>query len=48
VCIFESRLHAGAKVLVGGSNRTVPLQPLSVSGDLGVNLAVGVTGLRLQ
>lgn len=39
---------AGANVLVGGSNRTVSLQPLSVSGDVGVNLAVGVAGLRLQ
>lgn len=39
---------AGANVLVGGSNRTVSLQPLSVSGDVGVNLAVGVAGLRLN
>jgi hypothetical protein len=39
---------AGANVLVGGSNRTVSLQPLSVSGDLGVNLALGVAGLRLR
>jgi hypothetical protein len=38
----------GANVLVGGSNRTVSLQPLSVSGDIGVNLALGVAGLRLR
>lgn len=38
----------GANVLVGGSNRSVSLQPLSVSGELGVNLALGVAGLRLR
>jgi hypothetical protein len=38
----------GANVLVGGSNRTVQLQPLSVQAQAGVNLAVGVAGLTLQ
>jgi hypothetical protein len=38
---------AGANVLVGGSARTVSLQPLSVEGQTGVNLAVGVSGLKL-
>jgi hypothetical protein len=37
----------GANVLIGGSNRTVALQPLSVSGQLGLNLALGVASLRL-
>jgi hypothetical protein len=37
----------GANVLLGGSNRTVALQPLSLSGQIGVNLAVGVASLRL-
>jgi len=37
----------GANVLVGGSNRTVALQPISVSGQLGLNLAVGVATLHL-
>jgi len=37
----------GANVLIGGSNRTVALQPLSVSGQVGLNFAVGVAGLRL-
>lgn len=41
-------LGAGAKVLVGGSHRTVSLQPLSVSGQVGVNLALGVAGLNLR
>jgi len=38
----------GANVLVGGSNRTVELQPLSVQGQVGLNLAVGVAGLELR
>jgi hypothetical protein len=41
-------LGAGAKVLVGGSHRTVTLQPLSVEGQVGVNLALGVAGLTLR
>jgi hypothetical protein len=35
-------------VLVGGSNRTISLQPLSVEGQFGVNLALGVAGLSLR
>ena len=38
----------GANVLVGGSNRTVSLQPVSVQGQAGLNLAVGVAGLELR
>jgi hypothetical protein len=38
----------GANVLVGGSNRTVSLQPVSVQGQSGLNLAVGVAGLDLR
>jgi hypothetical protein len=38
----------GANVLVGGSNRTVALQPLSVTGQVGFNLAVGVAELHLR
>jgi len=38
----------GANVLVGGSNRTVALQPLSVTGQAGLNLALGVAELRLR
>lgn len=41
-------LGAGAKVLVGGNNNSIVLQPLSVQGQTGVNLAIGVTGLRLE
>jgi len=38
----------GANVLVGGSNRTIALQPVSVQGQAGINLAVGVAGLTLN
>jgi hypothetical protein len=38
----------GANVLVGGSDRTVSLQPLSVQGQTGLNLAVGVSGMELR
>jgi hypothetical protein len=38
----------GANVLVGGSQRSVVLQPLSVEGSVGVNLALGIASLRLQ
>jgi hypothetical protein len=38
----------GANVLIGGSNRTVTLQPISVQGQVGLNLAVGVAELNLR
>jgi len=38
----------GANVLVGGSNRTVALQPLSVQGQTGLNVAAGVAELNLR
>jgi len=38
---------AGANLLVGGSGQSVSLQPLSLEGQVGVNLALGVAGLTL-
>jgi hypothetical protein len=38
----------GANVLVGGSGRTIALQPVSVEGEVGVNLALGISGLKLR
>jgi hypothetical protein len=38
----------GANVLVGGSGSTVALQPVSVQGQTGLNLAAGIVGLELQ
>jgi hypothetical protein len=38
----------GTNVLVGGSDRGVILQPVSVQGQAGLNLAVGVAGFELR
>ena len=38
---------AGANLLVGGSHRAFSLQPLSVEGQTGVNIAGGVTKMTL-
>jgi hypothetical protein len=38
----------GANVLVGGSSRTVALQPVSVGGQVGLNLALGVANLSIR
>ena len=38
----------GANVLVGGSNRTVALQPLSLQGQLGLDIAAGIGSLELH
>lgn len=38
----------GADVLVGGENGTVSLQPISITGEQGVNIAIGVTSLNLR
>lgn len=43
----SAAIGGGANVLVGGSNDTVSLQPVSVQGQVGLNLAVGVTDFRL-
>lgn len=37
-----------ANVLLGGSNKTIMLQPLSLEGQTGVNLAVGVGSIELS
>jgi hypothetical protein len=38
----------GANALVGGSNRSVALQPLSVQGQAGLNAAGGIGALELH
>jgi hypothetical protein len=40
-------LGVGANILIGGSDRSVALQPLSVEGQIGLNLALGIAGLTL-
>ena len=39
---------AGANVLVGGSNRTISLQPLSIEGNTGLNVAAGIGSISLR
>jgi hypothetical protein len=38
----------GANLLIGGSDRTVALQPLSVQGQTGVNVTAGVSSIELR
>ena len=37
----------GANVLLGGSNRSIALQPVSLQGQAGLNVAAGVADLQL-
>jgi hypothetical protein len=41
-------LGVGANALVGGSKKSVTLQPLSIEGQAGANLALGAAKFRLQ
>lgn len=45
---ISAGLGGGANLLVGGSARSIALQPLSIQGQTGVNLALGVAGLELR
>jgi hypothetical protein len=38
----------GANALVGGSNKNIILQPLSVQAQQGLNIAAGVAALQLR
>jgi hypothetical protein len=38
----------GANVLLGGSNKQITLQPVSVEGSAGLNIAAGVAGVTLR
>ena len=40
-------IGVGANVLVGGSNNTVSLQPVSVEGGTGLNVAGGFASMSL-
>ncbi len=39
---------AGANVLVGGFNKSIDLQPLSVEGSQGLNVAAGIGAISLH
>jgi len=38
----------GANVLIGGSNRQITLQPVSVEGSTGLNVAAGIGAIDLR
>jgi len=41
-------LGAGANILFGGSGRSYALQPLSLSGEVAVNVSVGISTIELR
>jgi hypothetical protein len=41
-------LGVGGNVLVGGSNKSIALQPLSVQGGVGLAVAAGLESLELR
>ena len=38
----------GANVLIGGFNKAINLQPVSLQAQTGLNLAAGIAGLSLK
>ena len=41
-------IGVGGNVLVGGSNNSIALQPLSLQGQVGINIAAGLESLELR
>jgi hypothetical protein len=37
----------GANVLIGGFDKSIALQPLSIEGNTGLNVAAGIAGMKL-
>jgi hypothetical protein len=44
----EVGLGLGANVLVGGSNKQIALQPVSLTGGIGLNVAAGIASVTLE
>ena len=44
----SATVGAGANVLVGGSSQTISLQPLSIEGNTGLNVAAGIGAISLR
>src|SRR4051812_9643491 len=44
----EVGVGLGANVLLGGSNKQVALQPLSITGGVGLNVAAGIASITLE
>lgn len=45
---ITAAIGGGANILIGGSNQTIVLQPVSVQAQTGLNLAVGVSEFTLN
>jgi hypothetical protein len=43
----SATVGAGANVLVGGSGNSISLQPLSIEGNTGLNVAGGIAEMTL-
>jgi len=43
-----SGVGGSANVLIGGSTKSISLQPLSIEGDKGFNLAAGIAAISLK
>ena len=41
-------MGVGANALIGGSDKSIVLQPLSVQSQQGLNIAAGVASLQLR
>ena len=41
-------LGVGANVLIGGNNKSIALQPVSIEGQVGLNLALGIASFQLR
>jgi Protein of unknown function (DUF992) len=39
---------ANANVLIGGSTKSISLQPVSIEGDKGINIAAGIAAISLE
>ncbi|GAB2179236.1 DUF992 domain-containing protein [Dongia sp. agr-C8] len=44
----ELGLGLGANVLLGGSSKQIALQPLSITGGIGLNVAAGIASITLE
>lgn len=41
-------LGVGANALIGGSNKSIALQPVSVQGQVGLDIAIAITDMQLD
>ncbi len=44
----SASVGASANVLIGGSTKSISLQPVSVEGDKGINVAAGIAAISLK